>query len=147
MAENDERQEKPSIASSNIEAYYSDILPHHSTVQGYENAIPDGGKEVIRIVKRQQMMSFIYNMTSLFSHNLIPFILVLPILLAISAGAVIEITVASTVPVGLFTAGSAVGRVVTTWRRQGAVSQTILPGQSLPSSTAQLPPQAGDSDS
>ena len=108
MPEDAGANESQSVIRSKFEAYFSDILPHHSTIEGYQRAIPDGGKEVITIVKRQQLMTFIYNMAALFSNNLIPFILILPALLAISAGAIIEITVVSTVPIGLFTAGSAV---------------------------------------
>ena len=113
MSEDAGEHESQSVIRSKFEAYYSDILPHPSTIEGYQKAIPDGGREVITIVKRQQIMTFIVNMATLFSNNLIPFILILPILLAISAGAIIEITLVSAVPIGLFTFGSAAGRVIT----------------------------------
>lgn len=145
MPEDADANESQSVIRSKFEAYFSDILPHHSTIEGYQRAIPDGGKEVITIVKRQQLMTFIYNMAALFSNNLIPFILILPALLAISAGAIIEITVVSTVPIGLFTAGSAVGRVVTTWRSRGAEEQGQLPSPIPPPAQSQLPADSGDS--
>ena len=145
MPDDDDGQERRSVVSSNFEAYSSDIFPHHSVIEGYQKAIPDGGKEVITIVKRQQIMTFVYNMASLFSNNLIPFILILPILFAISAGAIIEITIASTVPIGLFTAGSAIGRVVTTWRGSGVDEQIRLPSSPAPPGQQQLPPESGGS--
>ena len=149
MSEDAEVQERRSVVESKFEAYAysSDLLPHHSIIEGYEKAIANGGKEVITIVKRQQFMTFIVNMTTLFSNNLIPFILILPILFAISAGAIIEVTVASAVPIGLFTAGSAVGRVITTWRGTGAEGQAQLPRPASPPGQNQLPPEAGDSQS
>lgn len=148
MPEDAEGQERRSVVESKFEAYAysSDLLPHHSTIEGYEKAIPNGGKEVITIVKRQQMMTFIVNMATLFSNNLIPFILVLPMLIAIAAGSTIVITVAATVPIGLFTAGSAVGRVLTTWRG-GAEGQAQLPGPASAPGQNQLPPEASDSQS
>ncbi|MDE2637563.1 MAG: hypothetical protein OXI30_14465, partial [Chloroflexota bacterium] len=129
MSEDADSNESQSVVHSKIEAfaYSSDLFPHHSIIDGYQRAIPDGGKEVISIVKRQQTMTFVYNMATLFSNNLIPFILILPTLLAISAGALIEITIVSAVPIGLFTAGSAMSRVVTTLRSPGAQEQTQLP--------------------
>ncbi len=149
MPEDAESQERRSVVESKFEAYAysSDLLPHHSIIEGYEQAIPNGGKEVITIVKRQQIMTFIVNMTALFSNNLIPFILILPILIAVSAGAVIEITVVSAVPIGLFTAGSAVGRVITTWRGSGDDERAQLPSTASPAGQGTLPPEAGDSQS
>lgn len=144
MPEDSDANEGQSVIRSKFEAYFSDILPHHSTIEGYQRAIPDGGKEVITIVKRQQIMTFIYNMAALFSNNLIPFILILPTLLAISAGAIIEITVVSTVPIGLFTAGSALSRVVTTLRSGGAEEQPQLPSPTPPVGHSQLPADSDD---
>lgn len=102
MPEDVDANEGESVIRSQFEAYAysSDLLPHHSIIEGYQKAIPDGGKEVITIVKRQQIMTFIVNLATLLSNNLIPFILILPILFAISAGAIVEITVASAVPIG-----------------------------------------------
>lgn len=145
MSEAAGEHEDQGVIRSKFEAYYSDILPHPSTIEGYQKAIPNGGQEVITIVKRQQMMTFIVNMSTLFSNNLIPFILILPILFAISAGAIIEITIASAVPIGLFTFGSAAGRVITSLRGSGAQGQAQLPGPASPSGQNQLPPEAGDS--
>lgn len=149
MSEDADSHEGQNVIRSQFEAfaYSSDLLPHHSIIEGYEKAIPDGGKEVITIVKRQQIMTFVFNMATLFSNNLIPFILILPALLAISAGAIIEITIVSAVPIGLFTAGSAVSRVVTTLRGPGAESQSQLPGPAMPPEQDQLPPEASDSRS
>lgn len=147
MSEDANSHEGQNVVRSQFEAYFSDLLPHHSIIDGYQKAIPDGGKEVITIVKRQQIMTFIYNMATLFSNNLIPFILILPALFAISAGAIIEITIVSAVPIGLFTAGSAVSRVVTTWRGPGAEAQSQLPSPALPPEQNQLPPESGDSHS
>lgn len=149
MPENTDAQESQSVVREKFEAYsyYSDILPHHSIIEGYQRAIPDGGKEVIAIVKRQQIMTFIYNMATLFSNNLIPFILILPTLIAISAGAIIEITAVSAVPIGLFTAGSAASRVVTTWRSSGAAERAQLPSPAPPPEQNQLPSDSRDSQS
>ena len=147
MPEDNDVHEGESVVRRQFEAYAysSDLLPHHSIIEGYQNAIPDGGKEVIAIVKRQQILTFIVKMATLFSNNLIPFILVLPMLFAIAAGSTIVITVAATVPIGLFTAGSAAGRVLTTWRGSGAEQQTQLPSPAPSSEQNQLPPDAGDS--
>ncbi len=147
MSEDADSHEGQNVVQSKFEAfaYSSDLLPHHTIIEGYEKAIPDGGKEVIAIVKRQQVMTFVYNMASLFSNSLIPFILILPALLAISAGAIVEITIVSAVPIGLFTAGSAVSRVLTTWRSPGTEAQTQLPGPALPPEQNQLPPESSDS--
>ena len=146
MSEDAESHESQNVVRSKFEAYAyaSDIFPHHSIIEGYEKAIPDGGKEVITIVKRQQTFTFIYNMATLFSNNLIPFILILPALFAISAGAIIEITIVSAVPIGLFTAGSALSRVVTTLRSPGSQAQTQLPGPAMPPEQSQLPPESSD---
>lgn len=142
MSENDDGQEEHTVIRREIETYFSNILPHDSIIAGYQKAIPDGGKEVITIVKRQQIFTFIYNMFSLFTNNFIPVVLILPILFAISAGAIIEVTVISSIPMGLFTAGSAIGRVVTTWRGSGAEDSTQLPGSSTPPEQPQLPPNS-----
>ena len=149
MPEDADAQEGQSVIKREFEAYAysSDLLPHHSIIEGYQKAIPNGGQEVITIVKRQQSMTFIVNMATLFSNNLIPFILILPILFAISAGAIIEITVASAVPIGLFTFGSAAGRVITTWRGSGAEVQAQLTASTSPPRQNQLPPGAGDAQS
>ncbi|MCY4061078.1 MAG: hypothetical protein OXG53_01785 [Chloroflexi bacterium] len=146
MPEDAEGQESRSVVESKFEAYAysSDLLPHHSIIEGYQKAIPDGGKEVIAIVKRQQLLTFIVQMATLFSNNLIPFILVLPILLAISAGSTIVITVAATVPIGLFTGGSAIGRVIASWRGGDAEAQAQLAGPTSPAGQNQLPSEAGD---
>ncbi|MCY3798741.1 MAG: hypothetical protein OXG84_13090 [Chloroflexi bacterium] len=146
MPEDADSQEHQNVVSSKIEAYAysSDLLPHHSIIEGYEKAIPNGGKEVITIVKRQQILTFIIQMATLFSNNLIPFILVLPIILAISAGSTIYMTVAAAVPIGLFTAGSAVGRVIATWRG-GAEAQARLPSPAPPLDQSQLPADTDDS--
>jgi len=147
MPEDVDANEGESVVRRQFEAYAysSDLLPHHSIIEGYQNAIPDGGKDVIAIVKRQQMMTFIVQLATLFSNNLIPFILVLPILFAISAGALIEITVAAAVPIGLFTAGSAAGRVITTLR--GSEGQVQLPGPAPTPRQKQLPEEADNSRS
>ena len=145
MSEDAGEHQGQNVIRSKFEAYYSDILPHHTTIEGYQKAIPDGGKEVITIVKRQQIFSFVYNMAALFSNNLIPFILILPTLFAISAGAIIEITIVSAIPIGLFTGGSAIGRVITTWRGSDAEDSPQLPGPSSPPGTNQLPTEAGES--
>ncbi len=149
MSEDADSHESRNVVQSKFEAftYSSDLLPHPSIIDGYEKAIPDGGKEVITIVKRQQIMTFIYNMATLFSNNLIPFILILPALFAIAAGAIIEVTIVSSLPIGLFTAGSAVSRVVTTWRSPAAEAPTQLPGPALPPEQNQLPPESNDSSS
>ena len=55
--ENDAR----TVVSSRFEAYSSDIFPHHSLIEGYQNAIPNGGVEVLKIVRRQQLFTFISN--------------------------------------------------------------------------------------
>ncbi|MDE2855656.1 MAG: hypothetical protein OXN88_15900 [Chloroflexota bacterium] len=147
MPEDVDANEGESVVRRQFEAYAysSDLLPHHSIIEGYQNAIPDGGKDVIAIVKRQQMMTFIVQLATLFSNNLIPFILVLPILFAISAGALIEITVAAAVLIGLFTAGSAAGRVITTLR--GSEGQVQLPGPAPTPRQNQLPEEADNSRS
>lgn len=36
-------QEQQTVVSSRFEAYSSDILPHHSIIEGYEKAIDNGG--------------------------------------------------------------------------------------------------------
>ena len=144
MPEDAEGQERGSVVESKFEAfaYSSDLLPHHTIIEGYEKAIPNGGKEVITIVKRQQIMTFVVSLATLFSNNLIPFILILPMLFAIAAGSTIVITVAATVPIGLFTAGSAVGRVLTTWRGSGGEDQPQLPGSVRSPGPNQLPPDS-----
>ena len=149
MSEDANEREGQSLVRSKFEsyAYSSDLFPHPSIIEGYEKAIPDGGKEVIAIVKRQQMMTFITNLATLFSNNLIPFILILPTLIAIASGALIEITIVSAVPIGLFTAGSAVSRVVTTLRGPDAEVQMQLTSPGPRSDQSQLPPEAGDSHS
>lgn len=149
MPEDADANEGESVVRREFEAYAysSDLIPHHTIIEGYEKAIPNGGQEVLSIVKRQQMMSFIVNLATLFSNNLIPFILILPILFAISAGAMIEITVASAVPIGLFTAGSALGRVITTWRGNGGEIQARLQSPAPPPGQNQLPPESSDSHS
>ena len=143
MPEDADAQEGQSVIKREFEAYAysSDLLPHHSIIEGYQSAIPNGGKEVITLVKRQQILTFIVKMATLFSNNLIPFILVLPMLFAIAAGSTIVITVAATVPIGLFTAGSAAGRVLTTWRGSGVEQQTHLPGPAPIPRQNQLPPE------
>ena len=144
MPEDVDPQEAPRVTESRFEAYAysSDIFPHPSILEGYQNAIPDGGKEVITILKRQQTMTFVYSMASLVTNNLIAFILILPILIAISSGAIIQITVVSAVPISLYTAGSAVGRVLTTWRGGGAAAPPQLSGPSEPAGQGQLPPDS-----
>lgn len=137
-------QEQQTVVSSRFEAYSSDILPHHSIIEGYEKAIDNGGKEVISIVKRQQLFTFITNLASILTTNLIPLILALPILFAISAGALIEVTIAASVPIGLFTAGSAIGRVVTSLRG-GSVEQSVMLRQpSQQTEPRQLPPSSDE---
>lgn len=126
------------LQSVEFEAY-AGIVPHHSIIKGYQEAIPDGGKEVINIVKRQQTFTFIYNMTSLVTSNTIPLLLVLPILFAISAGALIEISLISSVPIGVFTAGAAISRVRTAWRVSAAPAPAIGPGETATPVQRQLP--------
>ena len=145
MSEDAGEHEGQSVIRSKFEAYYSDILPHHTTVEGYQRAVPNGGQEVISIVKRQQIITFIVNLATLFSNNLIPFILVLPMLYAISVGAIIEITIVSAVPIGPFTGGSAIGRVITTLRGSSTDTHVQLPGPAPSPGQNQLPPEAGDS--
>ena len=91
------------------------------------------------------MFTFVYNMASLLTSNIIPLILTLPILFAISAGAIIEITVVTSIPIGLFTAGSLIDKVVTTWRGSGGEERVHLPGSSAPPGQQQLPPESGGS--
>ena len=67
--------------------------------------------EVIAIVKRQQLFNFIIDIAGLLTSNIIPLLLVLPILVAHSVGALIEITIVASVPMALFTVGSAIGKV------------------------------------
>ena len=147
MPEDVDAQEPQGVVRSKIEAfaYSSDIFPHPSVIEGYQKAIPDGGKEVITIVKRQQIFTFIYNMFSLLTNNLIPLILILPILFAKSSGAITSITIIVSVPIGLFTAGSAIDRVVTTFREGSAEERRQLEGRSAPSGQQHLPPDSSDS--
>ncbi len=123
MPDDAKEEERNTIVSSKFEAYSSDILPHHSLIEGYERAIPNGGQEVVAIVRRQQLFTFLTNMAAILTNNFIPLILTLPILLAIVSGALIEVTIVASIPIGLFTAGSAIGRIVTTWRAGGADGQ------------------------
>ncbi|MCY4465415.1 MAG: hypothetical protein OXE46_07755 [Chloroflexi bacterium] len=140
MSEEPGRQELHSVE---FEAY-AGIVPHDSIIKGYQEAIPDGGIEVINIVKRQQLFTFIYNMTSLVTSNIIPLLLVLPILFAISAGAIIEISLISSIPIGVFTAGAAISRVRTVWRASDASAPAIKSGETgqrhLPADTEQMQP-------
>ena len=82
--------------------------------------------EVIAIVRRQQLFNFIIDIAGPLTSNIIPLLLVLPILVAHSVGALIEITIVASVPMALFTAGSAIGKVVTTVRAKSAQSHTLL---------------------
>ena len=141
----DGKERQTVVSSSKFEAYFSDLLPHDSLIKGYQDAIPNGGQEVIAIVKRQQLFTFIYNMASLLTSNIIPLILILPILVAITAGAVIQITIVTSIPIGLFTASSAFDRVVTTWRSSRGDEQAPLPGSSASGGRPQLPPESGGS--
>lgn len=84
-------------------------------------------------------------MASILTTNLIPLILALPILFAISAGALIEVTLAASVPIGLFTAGSAIGRVVTSLRG-GSVEQSILLRQPPKQTEPKQLPSSSDKD-
>ncbi len=147
MPEDAGEREGQSVIRGKFEAYSysSDIFPHPSIIEGYQNAIPDGGKEVIRIVKRQQLFTFLYNMASLLTSNTIPLILTLPIIFAISAGAIVEITLLASIPIGLFTASSAIDKVLTTWRSGGSVEQKQLPDDTSPSGKEQLPSESSDS--
>ena len=133
--ENDAR----TVVSSRFEAYSSDIFPHHSLIEGYQNAIPNGGVEVLKIVRRQQLFTFISNMAGILTNNFVPLILTLPILFAIITGALIEVTVVASVPIGLFTAGSAIGKVVTTWRGSIAEDRILLQDVSPQPEVQQLP--------
>ncbi len=74
MPEDAEGQERRTVE---FEAYAGSI-PHHSIIKGYQDSIPDGGKEVISIVKRQQLFTFIISITSILTSNFIPLLLVLP---------------------------------------------------------------------
>ncbi|MDE2951152.1 MAG: hypothetical protein OXT68_10320 [Chloroflexota bacterium] len=116
MSDDSNQHEDRTVVSSRFEAYSSDIFPHHSLIEGYQKAIPNGGEEVLKIARRQQLFTFIVNLAGILTNNFVPLILTLPILFAIITGALIEVTVVASIPIGLFTAGSAVGRVVTTWR-------------------------------
>ncbi len=148
MPEDADGQKRRTVVSSKLEAYFSDIFPHPSIIQGYQDAVPDGGKEVISIVKRQQLFTFIINVLTLLTNNFIPIILILPTIIAIASGAIIEITVISSIPIGFFTAGSAIGRVVTTWRGSSAEERIRLQeDSSAPPGQQQLPPESGGSQS
>ncbi len=139
MSDDANENEGRTVVSSRFEAYSSDIFPHHSLIEGYQNAIPNGGVEVLKIVRRQQLFTFISNMAGILTNNFVPLILTLPILFAIITGALIEVTVVASVPIGLFTAGSAIGRVVTTWRGSRAEDRILLQDVSPQPEAQQLP--------
>ena len=92
-------------------------------------------------------MTFIYNMASLFTANIVPLILIMPILVAIAAGAVLEITIMAGVPIGLYSAGGTISVVVNTWRGIGAGQQDQA-HESLGSPTRrELPSDTNDTPS
>ena len=71
MSEESNETKDHTVVSSRFEAYSSDIFPHHSLIEGYQNAIPDGGIEVLKIVRRQQLFTFISNMAGILTSNFI----------------------------------------------------------------------------
>ena len=48
MPEDADGQERRTVVSSKLEAYFSDIFPHPSIIEGYQKAIPDGERKSLR---------------------------------------------------------------------------------------------------
>jgi len=75
MSDDSNQHEDRTVVSSRFEAYSSDIFPHHSLIEGYQKAIPNGGEEVLKIVRRQQLFTFIVNLAGILTNNFVPLIL------------------------------------------------------------------------
>ena len=138
MPEDAREHERHTVVSS-YEAYASDIFPHPTIIEGFQKAIPNGGERAFAIVERQQKYTFYTNLAAIVTNNLIPLILAAPILAAILTGALIEVTIAASVPIGVFTAGSAVGRVVATLRGRKSEESVMLQEPSRQTGQRRLP--------